>query len=58
VIEMFDIAGRRAAASIHGFWPAGSNELRWDASGLESGVYLARMTAGGERVVARVVRVR
>jgi hypothetical protein len=58
VIEVFDIAGRRAAASIRGSWPAGSNELRWDASGLESGVYLARMTAGGEHAVARVVRVR
>ena len=58
VIEVFDVAGRRAADSIRGSWPAGPHELTWDARGLGSGVYLARMTAGTEHAVARLIRVR
>lgn len=58
VIEVFDIAGRRAAESIRGSWPAGSNEVAWNARGLHSGVYEARMTAGGGHAVVRLVRAR
>jgi hypothetical protein len=58
VLEFFDVAGRRAAGSIRGSWPAGSHEIRWDARGLAPGVYLARLTAGRERAVARMVRTR
>lgn len=58
VIEVFDVAGRRAGEPIRGSWPAGSHELTWDARGLGAGVYLARLTAGGERAVARIVRAR
>jgi len=58
VLEFFDIAGRRAADSIRESWPAGSREIMWNARGLGPGVYLARLTAGGQRAVARVIRVR
>jgi hypothetical protein len=58
VIEVFDVAGRRAADSIRGSWPAGPHEMTWDASGLRSGFYLARLTAGRERAVARMIRIR
>lgn len=58
VLEFFDISGRRAAEPIRGSWPAGSNEIRWDARGLAPGVYLARLSAGGERALARVIRAR
>jgi len=57
VIEVFDIAGRRAANSIRESMPAGSHEIAWDARRLGAGVYLARLTAGGESAVARVIRV-
>ena len=58
VIDFFDIAGRRAAASIRSARPAGSQEIAWDARALGPGVYLARLTAGGEQAVARLVRIR
>ena len=58
VIEVFDLAGRRATDSMRGSWSAGPHEIAREARGLEPGVYLARMTAGGERAVARLIRVR
>ena len=58
VLELFDVAGRRAAEPVRGFRAAGSQEIRMDTRGLEPGVYLARLTAAGSRAVARVVRAR
>jgi hypothetical protein len=57
-IEVFDVAGRRAADAIHGSWPAGSHEVAWNARGLGPGVYLARLTAGSRRSVVRMIRAR
>jgi hypothetical protein len=57
-IEVFDVAGRRAADSIRGSWPAGPHEIAWGARGLGSGIYLARLTAGGKRAVARMIHAR
>lgn len=57
-IEVFDVAGRRVAAAIRGSWPAGTNEIAWDARGLGSGVYLARLAAGGRQAVVRMIRAR
>jgi hypothetical protein len=54
VIEVFDVAGRRAADAIRGSWPTGPHEIAWDARGLGPGVYLARLTAGGGQAVARM----
>jgi hypothetical protein len=58
VIEVFDVAGRRAGDSIRGSWPAGPHEVSWDARGLSAGVYLARLTAGNGRAVARMIHAR
>jgi hypothetical protein len=55
-IEVFDVAGRRAADAIRGSFPAGQNEIAWDARGLGPGVYLARLTAGGKHVIVRMIR--
>jgi hypothetical protein len=57
-LELFDVAGRRAADRIAGFWPAGTHELAVNPSGLQPGVYSARMTAGTLRETVRLIRVR
>jgi hypothetical protein len=43
-IDVFDLAGRRAADRIAGFWSAGPHELTVDERGLRPGVYAARLT--------------
>lgn len=58
VIEVFDVAGRRAAEPIEGLWPAGRHEVAFDAGRLAPGVYSARLTASGRTASARFVRVR
>lgn len=57
-IEFIDIAGRRAAPPIEGAWPAGPQEMVWDARGLEPGVYQARLRTEDGQAAAKFVRVR
>jgi hypothetical protein len=57
-IEVFDAAGRRAAESVQGTWPAGSHEVTLNARGLGAGVYFARLTTGDTHEVVRLVHVR
>ncbi len=45
-LEVFDIAGRRVAQLVHGWQPAGSHRLCFDAADLSSGVYVVRLQAG------------
>lgn len=57
-IEVFDVLGRLAAPRIKGSWSAGPQSVSVDASALAAGVYAARLTAGSEQRVVRLVRVR
>ena len=42
-LEVFDAAGRRVATLAEGRRAAGSHTVAWDAAGLASGVYVARL---------------
>ena len=56
-IELFNVAGRRAADAIRGSSSAGLHEVDWDARALGPGVYVARLTAAGEHAALRLVRI-
>ena len=45
-LEVFDMTGRLVATLANGTVQAGSHQINFDASGLSSGVYLYRLTAG------------
>ncbi len=45
-LAIYDIVGREAAVLAEGFYPAGAHQAVWDASGMASGVYFARLSAG------------
>ncbi len=62
-VRLFDLAGREVRAWRETWSPAGERELTWDgrdAGGfaVPAGVYLARIEAGGQRAVRRIVRLR
>lgn len=44
-LTVFDVKGREVALLADGWYPAGMYEVVWDASGLPSGFYFARLTA-------------
>ena len=46
-IEIFDMLGRRVGILVDEFKPAGFHTVRFDGSGLSSGVYMIRMNAAG-----------
>jgi hypothetical protein len=46
-LEVFNIHGQRVATVEKGFKSAGTHNVSFNASGLASGVYLYRLTAGG-----------
>jgi uncharacterized repeat protein (TIGR01451 family) len=57
-VEVFDLLGRRVRLLVDGSLPAGYHEVRFDASSMSSGIYLARMTAGRFMAVRRMVLVK
>jgi hypothetical protein len=46
-IDIFDALGRRAGNAFRGIAEPGSHSVRWDASALSAGWYIARLAAGG-----------
>ncbi len=42
----YTITGQKAATLAEGFFPAGAHTVKWDASGLASGVYCIRLSDG------------
>jgi hypothetical protein len=45
-ISVFNTLGQQVATLVNGFEEAGDHELRFDGSGLASGVYFYRLQAG------------
>jgi hypothetical protein len=46
-LRVYDTAGRLVAELVNGWRDAGDHEITFDASGLPSGIYLARLSADG-----------
>ncbi|HLT46695.1 MAG TPA: M14 family zinc carboxypeptidase [Rubricoccaceae bacterium] len=53
-LAVYDVLGREVAVLADGPRSAGRNEVAFDASGLAPGVYVLRLTAGGEAAVRRL----
>jgi hypothetical protein len=56
-LEVFDLAGRRAAEAIRGSWPAGTNHVTLDTRALAPGVYGVRFSSGATQRAIRLVRI-
>ncbi len=54
-LEVFDATGRRVATLVEGELPAGRHAVTWRPVDRASGVYFARLRAGGKTAVTRLV---
>jgi hypothetical protein len=54
-LSVYNIQGQRIAELFQGFREAGEHSISWDASGYPSGVYFARLGAGGSSRTAKMV---
>jgi hypothetical protein len=57
-LVVYDILGQEVAVLMDGVQQAGVHEVRFDATGLASGVYIARLSAGTEHMTREMVLVR
>ena len=56
-LEVYDALGRRVASLWEGPLGPGAHHATWDARGVPAGVYLVRLSAGGEAPLLRRVTV-
>ncbi|MEL7363188.1 MAG: T9SS type A sorting domain-containing protein, partial [Bacteroidota bacterium] len=54
-LEVLDLLGRRVATPAEGQQAAGWHEVRFEAGGLASGVYIYRLTVGDETVQRKML---
>ena len=57
-LDVFDVAGRRVATLADGPHAAGEHRVTWNADGLASGPYVARLTAGDRHATRTLTLVR
>ena len=57
-LVIYDLSGREVAKLISGALVSGTHRVSWNASGLSSGVYMYRLTAGPMDVVRRMVLIK
>ncbi len=58
ILSLYDVQGQKVADLWHGKAERGEHEIRWQATGVASGVYLLRMQAGDFHQVQRLILVR
>ncbi len=54
-LKVYDVLGREVRTILNGEFSAGHHEVRFDASGLASGIYMYRLQAGGSVETKRMM---
>lgn len=54
-LAVYDLLGREVAVLADGVFPAGGHSVRFDATGLPSGLYVYRLTADGTTLAGRML---
>lgn len=57
-LDIHNLIGQKVATLATGLWPPGEHRLSWEATGLPSGIYLARLQGGGQTQMKRLVLAR
>ncbi len=54
-LTVYDVLGREVAVLVDGVMPAGAHQVTFDASSLASGMYIYRLSAGGQVITRRMM---
>lgn len=57
-LKVFDMLGREVATLVNGRQSAGKQEVRFDASGLSSGIYIYRLKSGNEVLTRKMMLIK
>jgi len=57
-LDVFNVSGAKVATLVNGFRQAGNHQVTFDASNLPSGMYLYRLSFGGETAVNKMMLVK
>lgn len=57
-LKIYDLLGREVATPVNEEQPAGWKQVRWDATGVASGIYFYELRAGNFRAVKKMVMVK
>ena len=57
-LAVYDITGREVQSLVSGHLSLGQHEVIWNAEGQGSGVYFARLTAGGETATQKLLLIK
>ncbi len=57
-LDIYDILGRKVVRLFEGTSSPGEHSIRWDASGMSSGIYFFRLTAGQEVKIGKALLVK
>jgi hypothetical protein len=53
-LEVYNMLGEKVAQLINEIKPAGEYEIDFDATGFQSGIYLARLTSGNRSSIIKM----
>jgi hypothetical protein len=54
-LTVYDILGRQVAAPVNGYVEAGRHQVKFDGTGLASGVYYYRLAAGSSAATTKAL---
>ena len=57
-LKVYDVLGREVATLVNGEREAGTHRVRWEATGLPSGVYVYRLLSNGFAGTRKLLLVR
>ncbi len=57
-LKVYDVLGNEVSTLVNEYKPAGSYEIKWDATGLSSGIYFYRITIGSFTETKKMILLR
>jgi len=58
LLAVYDITGREVASLVNGHISSGEHSVVWDANGMSSGIYFARLESGKTQMTQKLLLIK